>query len=207
VNPERWGVLGGVFDPVHYAHLAIAEQVRDALDLDRVLFVPSRKPVHRPPAQASIADRLRMLELAIAGNPRFELSRIEADSDGPGYSVDTLEQLTSARPWNSYVFIMSSEAAVALPEWHEPRRLIELAEVAIVPRLGYASIPLEWLQGHFPGQVERFHIVATSLLGHSASDIRARLRAGRSIRYLVPDAVEKYIREHDLYRADDQPAA
>jgi nicotinate-nucleotide adenylyltransferase len=199
VNPERWGVLGGVFDPIHYGHLAIAEQTREALDLDGVLFVPAAHPVHRGPAVASIDDRLAMLDLATADNEAFEVSRIEADANVASYSVETVQRLTSERPWNSYVFIMSTEAAAALPQWREPRRLVELAEVAIVPRLGHAAISREWLTHHFPGQEERFQMVGTTHLGHSASDIRARLRERRSVRYLLPSAVEAYIKEHNLY--------
>jgi len=206
VNPERWGVLGGVFDPIHYAHLVIAQQTLEALDLDRVLFVPAGVPVHRDPARAAAEDRVRMIELAIADNPKFTLSRFEVDGDSPGYSADTVAGLAQQRPWNSYVFIMSAEAAAFLPTWHEPGRLIDLAEIAVVPRLGYANISREWLEARFPGRTERFSFVETSNLGHSSSDIRVRIASSRSIRYLVPPAVESYIGDHHLYGAHDRPA-
>ena len=207
MNIERWGVLGGVFDPVHYAHLVIAEQVRDALDLDRIVFVPARVPVHRPPAIATPDDRVAMLEQAIAGNASFEVSRIEVDSDSAGYSADSVERLAVERPWNSYVFIVSAESAAHLKEWHTPERLIDAAEIAVVPRLGYANLSREWLEQMFPGRVDRFLFIETSRLGHSSSDVRGRIAAGRSIRYLVPPAVEEYIGEHGLYRTDDRPTA
>jgi nicotinate-nucleotide adenylyltransferase len=207
VTPERWGILGGIFDPIHYAHLAIAEQTADALELDRVVFVPANVPVHRPPAVASAEDRLAMVGLATAENPRFSVSRIETDSTDPGYSVDTVARLVEERPWHAYFFILSAESAAHLPEWHEPERLIDLAEIVVVPRLGHAHLSREWLDKHFPGRADRFSFVATSLLGHSSSDIRARLSAGRSIRYLVPPAVESYIGEHSLYGANDRPEA
>lgn len=204
LSGQRWGILGGTFDPVHYAHLAIAEQTRDQLGLAGVLFVPAAVPVHK--AAAGVTDarhRVAMVELAVADNPCFVLSRIEIERSGPSYSVDTLEQLAAEQPANDYVFIMSAEAAQALPGWRSPRRLLELAEVAIVPRLGYALPSRSWLAAEFPGQGDRFTFVDTPALGHSASDIRERVRHGRSIRYLVLPAVEAYIVQHRLYSADD----
>ncbi len=204
---ERWGILGGVFDPVHFAHLAIAEQSREALDLDHVLFVPANEPVHRSAAHISADDRVRMVELAVADNDRFSVSRVEIDDDLSGYTADTMARLVAQMPTCRFVLILSAESAGHLPEWRDPERLLDLAEIAIVPRLGYANLPREWLEAHFPERVERFSFVATSVLGHSSSDIRARLAMGRSIRYLVPPAVERYIGEHGLYGADDRPEA
>ncbi len=201
MNPERWGIFGGVFDPVHYAHLAMAEQARETLELDRVVFVPAGRPVHRGPARASVEDRVAMLEQATADNAAFAVSRMETEEGASGYSVDTVARLTAERPWNVYVFIMSAEAAAGLPEWHEPRRLLELAEIAIVPRLGYDDINPHWLTQHFPGLEGRFSFVDASRLGHAASDIRARVADGRSIRYLVPGEVDRYVKEHHLYGA------
>ncbi len=186
MTATRWGLLGGMFDPIHHAHLAIAEQVREALGLDGVLFMPAGQPVHRAAPHASAADRVRMIELAIADNPTFAISRLELDADRPSYTVDTLERLTADDPGRRYVLIVSAEAAALMPIWRRPQRLLELAEVAIVPRLGFPDITRDWLAGPFPGHAARFILVDTTRLGHSSSDIRARLRAGRSIRYLVP---------------------
>jgi nicotinate-nucleotide adenylyltransferase len=205
---ERWGILGGLFDPIHYAHLAIAEQVADVLDLTRVVFVPAGLPVHRDPARASGDDRALMTELAVADNPRFLVSRTEIDSAGPGYSVETVARLAAQQPGREWFFILSSEAASYLPEWHDPERLLDLARLAVVPRLGYANLSAEWLDKHFPGRADRFIFVETSRLGHSSSDVRARIEAGHSIRYLVPPDVERYIGEHGLYgKADVRPSA
>jgi nicotinate-nucleotide adenylyltransferase len=201
LSTERWGVLGGVFDPVHFAHLVIAEQVREALDLTRVLFVPVGSPSHRDAPHAAADHRVAMVQAAIADNPDFDASRVEVDRDGPSYSVETAQRLVETHPATKFVLILSAESVSYLPEWREPERLLDLAEIAVVPRLGYADIPSEWLTAHFPGRADRFSFVRTSHLGHSSSDVRARLQAGRSIRYLVPPAVEAYIREHGLYGA------
>lgn len=210
---SRWGILGGIFDPIHYGHLAIAEQTADALDLAGVLFIPAGQPVHRDQPIATAADRLRMVQLATADNPRFLVSAMEVESDRPSYSVETMELLTAEHPEDDFVLIMSAEAARALPSWRDPLRLIELAEVAIVPRLGYEDVKGEWLDEVFPGRQDRFQFVETTHLGHSATDIRERRSEGRSIRYLVPPVVEAFISGNDLYSSeetngsDDRPAA
>jgi nicotinate-nucleotide adenylyltransferase len=197
-------VLGGTFDPVHFAHLAVAEQVREALGLTGVLFVPASVPVHKPPGIVSPAEhRLRMVELAIADNPHFAVSRIELERETPSYSVDTMELLVAQQPASEFVFIVSAEAVRELPGWHRPQRLLELCRLAVVPRLGYPMPTPEWLSDKFPGQADRFRLLETTRLGHSASDIRARVAAGRTIRYLVPSVVERYIRENQLYLAHD----
>ena len=164
----RWGILGGIFDPVHYAHLAIAEQARDALDLAGVLFVPAGQPVHRAAPQASAEDRLRMIELAIADNPAFGASRLEIDRGAPGYMVDTLEALHGHESASALVLIVSTETVALMPTtWSRMDRILELAEVAVVSRLGFDDITTEWLAQHFPGRESRFSMLQTSRLGHS----------------------------------------
>lgn len=202
---QRVGVMGGVFDPIHYAHLSIAEQVREALDLELVLFVPANVPVHRRPAFAGAEHRARMVDIATADNPYFAVSRLELDGGVTGYMVDTLARLALDSPGREWVLILSAESAGHLPEWRGPERMIDMAEIAVVPRLGYANLSREWLDTNFPGRADRFSFVTTSHLGHSSTDIRARLASGRSIRYLVPPAVERYIGEHHLYGADERP--
>jgi nicotinate-nucleotide adenylyltransferase len=198
----RWGILGGVFDPIHYGHLAIAEQTRDALGLDKVLFIPAGRPVHKDPPYASASERKQMIELAIEGNPTFEASWIEIDSDRPSYTLDSLQALGADQRGVGFVLIVSSETAAFMPTWHLPEQIIDLAEVAIVSRLGHADISREWLAHHFPGREDRFIRVETTHLGHSSTAIRALEAAGKSIRYLVPPAVESYIGEHRVYASD-----
>ena len=203
-----WGILGGTFDPVHYAHLAIAEQTREALGLAGVLFVPASIPPHKPDRVVTPAeDRVAMVALAIADNPAFRLSRVEVDRSGASFSVDTLEQLLAdpPEPWRpapGFLFILSAEAVLELPTWHEPDRLLELCRLAVVPRRGYPRLDRGWVGREFPGREDRFVFLDGPDLGHSASDIRARVAAGSSIRYLVPPAVEAYIRAHALYQPD-----
>jgi nicotinate-nucleotide adenylyltransferase len=198
--------MGGTFDPIHYAHLAIAEQTREALDMAGILFVPAGIPPHKPEQIVSPPSaRASMVELAIADNPRFRLSRIELDRPGPSYTVDTLAGLLDKDAHRSperYVLIVSAEAFLGLPSWREPALILELARLAVVPRLGYPSPGRAWVAEHFPGLEKRVIFLAGPILGHSASDIRRRAAAGRSIRYLVPPAVASYIAEHSLYPAE-----
>jgi nicotinate-nucleotide adenylyltransferase len=195
------GLLGGTFDPVHYGHLAIAEQTAETLGLTSVLFVPANEPPHKPRgAAASAADRAAMVALAIADNPRFRLSRIELDRPGPSYTVDTLERLQADDP-GEYVLILSSEALAGLDTWRRPERLLELCRIAVVPRPGYSAMDRSWVAEHFPGRDERIVFMDGPRLGHSASDIRRRVSEGRSIRYLVPPEVQAYILDRALYRS------
>ena len=201
---RAWGILGGTFDPIHCGHLAVAEEARETLDLAGILFVPAGIPPHKRDRVVSVAgDRVAMVELAVAGNPGFHVSRVELDRPGPSYAVDTLAILAASseaegRPLP--VFILSVEALPGLVEWREPQRFLSLCRVAVVPRRGTTTPDRGWLAAHFPGQEDRFRFLDGPNLGHSSSDIRQRVAAGRSIRYLVPPAVERYIEQRRLYR-------
>lgn len=214
ISPEdrRVGILGGTFDPIHYGHLVIAEQVCEALQLDRVLFIPAAMPPHKQGEEVAPAgDRAAMVELAIAGNPAFAMSSIELRRAGPSYTVDTLTDLVDEaarqRVAREFYFILSSEALGGLSGWHEPERLLRLTRLAVVQRPG-APLPDEARLGvMLPGgaaSIDRVECVDTVPLANSSSDVRARACSGRSIRYLVPPAVEAYIRDHRLYRFETQ---
>jgi nicotinate-nucleotide adenylyltransferase len=198
------GILGGTFDPIHLGHLAIAEQARDVLGLARVLFVPAARPPHKLDRRISpAADREAMVALAIADNPAFELSRLELERPGPSYAVDTVAQVADrsrAEGRCEPVFILSVEALAAFPTWRLPGRILELCRLAVAPRPGAPAPSPEWLAEHFPGQVERVIFLPGPCLPHAATDIRRLVAEGRSIRYLVPPAVERHIVEHRLYR-------
>jgi nicotinate-nucleotide adenylyltransferase len=195
------GVMGGTFDPIHIGHLAIGEETREALALDVVLFVPAGRPPHKPAESVTAVEhRVAMVELAIADNPAFELSRIEVDRPGPSYTVDTVEAL--ARDAADLVLILSAETFAELPSWHEPERLFAAARIAVVPRAGYPAPDPARLAESFPGRETRVRYLEGPRLGLSSTAIRDRVAAGRSIRYLVPAPVEAYITQHDLYRTE-----
>lgn len=195
------GFLGGTFDPVHIGHLAVAEEAREALGLARVLFVPAGVPPHKAGRAISpAADRVAMVELAIADNPAFALCRAEVDRPGLSYTVDTVERLLPEL--GEVTVIVSTELLGGLRTWKDPERLLRIARLAVVPRPGHPATAPEVVADHFPGLEERVTFLDGPHLGLSASEIRARSAAGRSIRYLVPDAVSAYIGDHGLYRAD-----
>jgi nicotinate-nucleotide adenylyltransferase len=197
--------MGGTFDPIHVGHLVIAEEAREALDLDRMLFVPAGTPPHKPAGEVTAVEhRLAMVELAIADNPAFELSRIEVDRTGPSYTVDTVERLAARL---DVTVVLSAETFHELPTWHEPDRLFAAARVAVVPREGYPAPDPAWLTATFPGREDRVVYLDAPHLGVSSTAIRARVAAGRSIHYLVPPAVESYIATHHLYQFKRRTAA
>jgi len=199
VVPGSVGILGGTFDPIHHGHLGIAEEAREALGLERVLLVPAASPPHKPGRPVTeAAHRLAMVELAIAGNPAFAVSRIEVERGGASYSLDTLEALRSAgveQPW----FILSTEALAGFPAWREPDRILDLCRLAVVPRGGYDPLDRAWVAERFPGREDRVTFLPGPLLPISGSVVRRRAAVGRSVRYLVPDAVARYIADHQLY--------
>jgi nicotinate-nucleotide adenylyltransferase len=195
------GIMGGTFDPIHVGHLAVAEEAREALGLDRVLFVPARQPPHKAPGSVTrVGDRVAMVQLAIADNPAFELSMVEVERTGPSFTVDTVEALARGNPGAALHLILSAETFAELPTWHEPERLFDAARMAVVPREGYPAPDPAWLTGAFPGREDRVDYLEGPRLGLSSTALRARVAAGRSIRYLVPAAVAAYIAEHELYR-------
>jgi nicotinate-nucleotide adenylyltransferase len=209
----RLGILGGTFDPIHLAHLAIAEEAREALGLERVLFVPAGLPWQKVDRVDRVvtpaADRLARVELAVAGNVAFAVSSIEVDRPGPSYTVDTLATLADETREDGREpdlwFILSAEALSGLPTWRDAERLLELSHVAVVPRadVSDAATPAadaEWLAATYPHHRDRVVFLDRPRLGLSSSAIRDRVAAGRSIRYLVPDAVTAYIGDHGLYR-------
>lgn len=199
-RPTRLGVMGGTFDPIHIGHLAIAEEARVRLSLDEVLFVPARvSPLKLDNTHASGDDRCRMVELAIADNASFRVSRVELDRRGPSYTVDTLEVLREEYGGDVVpYFIMGMDSLETLPHWRRPEDIVRLARLVVVTRPGYRA---DWdaLEGAIPGISQATEVIDTLLLDISSTELRRRVREGASIRYLVPAPVEAYIREHRLY--------
>ena len=195
------GVFGGTFDPIHLAHLAVAEAARDAFGLRRVLFIPAAQPPHKPGRDISpVEDRLAMVEAAVEGNPAFEVSRLEIERSGPSYTVDTLTALCDAAPGDRLALILSAESYSEFGSWHEPRRILDLAALVVAPRVGYADADPDLIARQFPDARATVAFMDGPRIRLSASEIRQRAADGRSVRYLVPDAVAAYIGDHDLYQ-------
>jgi nicotinate-nucleotide adenylyltransferase len=195
------GVFGGTFDPIHFAHLAVAEAARDEFDLRRVLFIPAAEPPHKPGRPITpVEHRLAMVEAAVADNPGFEVSRIEIERGGRSYTVDTLAALRERAPDEQLALILSAESFAELPTWHQPERILELAEVIVAPRDGYLAVDTEFVGRNVPLASARAVYLDGPRIRMSASEIRDRAAAGRSVRYLVPDAVAAYIGDHALYQ-------
>jgi nicotinate-nucleotide adenylyltransferase len=196
---EKIGVLGGTFDPIHNGHLHIAEVLRKALDLDRVVWVPAGRPPHKQgQIVSSDEDRLQMLRLALAGSPPDVISLVDLERSGPSYTADTLEALSQVYGQASLFFLMGEDSLRDFPTWHDPNRILALAELAVAGRPGVEA-NLEQVTAELPALRRRVHLVPAEELAISSSDIRHRVRAGESIRGLVPTAVAGYIARHRLY--------
>lgn len=205
-HPRRIGVLGGTFDPPHLAHLAIAEEAREALGLERVAFVPAGQPWQKADRLVTPGPlRLAMVERAVAGNPAFSVDRSDLDRAGPTYTVDTLADVASREPAGTELwFIVSAEALAGLHTWREPDRVVALAHLCVVPRGGIAADAAAFL-ARVPAATGRLVVLDRPRLDISSTEIRERVRVGRSIRYLVPDGVVDLIAQYALYRPE--PAA
>jgi nicotinate-nucleotide adenylyltransferase len=199
----RVGIFGGTFDPIHFGHLVLAEQCREQCQLDQVWFVPAAQPPHKlNVAISSGKARCEMVEFAIAGNAAFRLSRAELDREGPSFTVTTLEQMQSDDASFKLFLLIGADSLRDLPHWREPTRILELATIVAVNR-GDLPLPDRSELRTVCGDLADKRIVGVNMpaIDLSATDIRHRVSEGRSIRYLVPRAVEVYIHEHRLYRA------
>lgn len=198
----RLGVIGGTFDPPHVAHLMLAEQAREALGLDRVLFAPVGDPPHKESTRTPAALRLRMVELAIADNPYFVLSRVDVDREGPHYTVDMLALLRAQYPAVTLYFLMGADSFENLPTWGRARELYRLPGTHLVVgrRLGAEALPDAAMHRGVLEGLEDAVIVIDAPIAVSSTNIVARIRAGQSIRYVVPDAVRAFIETNGLYK-------
>ena len=201
---RRIGVLGGTFDPIHYGHLAAAEEARVRVDLEKVLFVVAGLPPHKLDEEVTpVEHRLAMVQLGIASNPHFELSRVDVDRSGPSYTVDTLSILHAEWGQGTEVFfILGIDSLLEVPTWHQPERLIKLCRLVAVARPGF-EVDMSKLEDSIPGISSRVEIIDMPEVDISSSDLQRRVKEGLPIRYQVPESVERYIREHRLYQ---QPA-
>ena len=194
----RIGVFGGTFDPVHLGHLIAAEQAREQARLDQIAFVPAARPPHKMERSLTpFAHRVEMLSLAIAGHPAFRVEELERDRPGPCYTVDTLEELHRSSPDAELALVLGADCLPDLTTWREPERIGRLAEIVLVPRPGVTVA-----QEKTATSIRIGTTVEMPLVDISSHDIRQRVSARRSIRYLVPRAVECYIESHSLYRSE-----
>lgn len=193
----RLGIFGGSFDPVHYGHLLLAECCREQCRLDAVWFLPAAVPPHKQDRELTpAAQRIEMLELAIAGNPAFSVCRYETDRGGVNYTVDTLAHLHEEDPDRELFFLVGADMLLDLPHWRHAARVCELAVPVVVHRPGCGPVDFECLRElASPERIEvmRRHQVEMPEIAISGSDLRRRVRSGQSIRYQVPRAVEMYI--------------
>lgn len=223
----RCGILGGTFDPIHMGHLRSAEEIRERLELSEVLFVPSARPPHKEPANViDPAHRLRMTELATADNEAFSVCSLEIDRPGPSYSIDTIRNLQEERGLQADLyFILGADALMEIHTWKDVPGLLQSAHFVVTSRPGYPiqellhnlekTVTSQWPAFEFQTNVspsfgvetlqtetsdKSILLVPITLLDISATEIRNRVKSGRSIRYLVPASVEQYIYQHSLYR-------
>ncbi len=200
----RYGILGGTFYPPHIGHLILAQEVYTRLALDRVWFMPAGTPPHKAGRVISPAEQRRaMVELAIDGDERFGLCTVELERTGPSYTVDTLRTLRQQWGSNNWLcLILGWDMLVYLPNWRDPNGVLEQVDhIAAVHRPGYAADPEELAQlaRQLPDLQRKVTIFPMPQLDIAATDLRARVAAGRPIRYFVPDAVRDYIERHQLY--------
>lgn len=190
----RVGIFGGTFDPPHIAHAAVARHVADALELARMLWVPGSTPPHKQERRITRGDaRLEMVRIAIASDPRFEVSDIEIRRGGVTYTVDTLRAVARARPGEELFFLIGADNLDEFLTWKEPSAILDLARLVVMTRPGYVGGPLP------PFPEERIVRIEVPAIDISSSQIRARIRRGEPIQGLVEPRVEDYIRSHNLY--------
>jgi nicotinate-nucleotide adenylyltransferase len=200
----RIGIFGGTFDPVHMGHLILAEQCRAQANLDEVWFVPSAQPPHKSDKSVTrFEQRCDMLELAIAGHSAFRVDRIEKELPEPSYTARTLSELHTRHPGNEFFLLLGSDCLPDLPGWYEPRLVIERAGLVVVPRPGVMLWTAERLAAALSLDVSavRLRFVACPMIEIASRELRRAITDGMSIRYMVPRAVEEYIRERKLYTA------
>lgn len=189
------GLFGGSFNPPHVAHLVVAEVVRDQFDLESIWWIPNATPPHKPNGElAAVEHRLAMTRAAIDDNPAFQLCDIEVERAGVSYTVDTVRALQEQHPDTDFGLIIGSDSLDHFAEWHCPDEIAERVPLVVYKRPGVLEAVAE------PRFANRVQYAAAPVMEVSGTEIRSRRRAGRSIRYLVPDAVRQYIEAHDLYR-------
>ncbi|QAY61425.1 nicotinate-nucleotide adenylyltransferase [Microbacterium protaetiae] len=192
-RPQRIGVMGGTFDPIHHGHLVAASEVAESFDLDEVVFVPTGQPWQKSDVSPS-EHRYLMTVIATASNPQFTTSRIDIERSGPTYTIDTLRELRAERPDAEFFFITGADAVAQILSWRDHDELWNLAHFVAVSRPGHVLNT----DGLPSDDVSQLEIPALAI---SSTDCRQRVREGHPVWYLVPDGVVQYIAKHHLYRS------
>ncbi len=199
--PTRIGLFGGTFDPPHLGHLILASEAQLQLELDRMLWILTPEPPHKLDQRITATEhRLAMVQLAIADNPAFELSRVELDRPGPHYTVDTIKLLAEQNPNAELVPIIGGDSLNDLPKWHKPKELLYACHWVGVMRRPHEESSLDELERELPGITSKVHYVDAPLLEIASREIRTRIAEGKSVRYYLPSTVYDYISQHRLYR-------
>ena len=195
------GIMGGTFDPIHLGHLAMAESVREIFELDEVLFIPSARPPHKVEKNVTPeVHRLMMTFLATQSNDKFQVSPMEILREGLSYTLDTMNELEKKFGADSELFfIIGADSMVDLPKWHKAKELVSKVHFIATTRPG-VEVNLDDVKNFFGDSAKNIYQVATAGLEISSTDIRERIKNGKSIKYLVPESVEEYILKENLYR-------
>ncbi len=200
----RIGIFGGTFDPIHLGHLVVAEQTREQGKLDQVWFIPAAQPPHKPNQNVSPFERrVEMVRLAVAGQEsRFVVSEIEKERSGPSYTLDTIKELIEQYPSNEFYLCLGADCLPELHLWHKPQEICKLVPLLVAARPGYPVWTVEQLAHSLgvPLSEIRLSIIDVPLIEMASRDLRQRIQAGKSLLYLVPHAVQVYIKEKKLYK-------
>lgn len=197
----RLGVMGGTFDPIHYGHLVAAEMARSEFQLSNVLFIPSGKPPHKSRTDITTGElRYAMVERAIADNPEFTCSAMEIERQGPSYTIETLRILDKTWPEHELYFITGTDALREIFSWREAEEILSLTHFIGAARPGFEARDfLAKVQKEHPEILDRIHYLEVPALAISSTDIRLRVRQGKPVRYLLPEAVRLFIEQTNLY--------
>ncbi len=197
------GVMGGTFDPIHNGHILVAEEARTRLNLTEVLFIPAGQPWLKADQNITLAEhRLEMVRLAIADKPYFKLSTMEVNRPGPTYTADTLAELRpQLESVDELFFIVGWDDLAQLPQWRKLSQLVTLCVIVVAPRPGYPPPDLKVLEAVIPGLSKRVMLMDKPEVDISASEIRDRVARGLSVYHLVPEPVNRYIKQYRLYHS------
>ena len=198
------GIMGGTFNPIHFGHLILAETAYEEIGLDRILFMPSKNPPHKDSTEViSEEHRLKMVELAVQGNPHFQLSTIELDREGTTYTVDTLAQLTKENPNTDYYFILGADSLIKLETWKNCQGVLDLCTVVVAGRDDLKTediqLKIQYYKDKYGARIITLNMPSYEL---SSGFLRDRISKGKSIQYYVPEKVKDYILSNFLYMSN-----